>query len=258
VWVLVAAACGTMPPDDGHGPTDHPRIVGPEIPPQARSRGGPFDALTVETPAPATDTALTHAAAPSAQSPSDAALLHEARTALESGDLEGMKRAALLLVRDHPTSPLVPHAYLLFGDHLFGQGRMPDAAAFYQRAAAFPDSDVAPYAHYKIAWCHLDQGDEVAALEAFVQASRIARQSGTDEGTRLARSAVRDSALPFATVGRIDRAADFYARLVADPVELEEVLAHLTDTLIAEGRIEELAEACVRLGSPTWCAPATW
>jgi hypothetical protein len=34
-----------------------------------------------------------------------------------------MKQAMLTLIRDHPTSPLVPNAYLLFADVMFEPGR---------------------------------------------------------------------------------------------------------------------------------------
>jgi tetratricopeptide (TPR) repeat protein len=198
------------------------------------------------------DTSPRDVAAPRAtEAGPDTARFDEAMAAREAGDPAAMKQALLQLVRDHPHSPLIPHAYLAFGDHMFEEGRMVTARNFYDRAASFPGSTTA-YARYKIAWCHLNEGDDTEALTAFVAAVRAGLELGP-QGTAIAQASLRDSVLPFARVGRLDRAPAFYHRLVPDPADLEPVLLHLAEAARAEGREDELRAACRSHDSPPWC-----
>lgn len=185
----------------------------------------------------------------------DAQLFRRAEQARTAGDPAAMKRALLELVRDHPTSPFVPHGYFAFGELFFADGRMDEAKNFFEKAAQFADSDVMPFALHRIAWCRVNLGEHEGALNAFVNAARAASKLPAERGRPLAIASVFDSVGSFVHIGRLDKAADFYRYAVRDTeVPLDPVLARVATTAVELGRAQELAKVCRDAGMPAWCS----
>ncbi|HET6584737.1 MAG TPA: tetratricopeptide repeat protein [Nannocystaceae bacterium] len=187
----------------------------------------------------------------------DAALFARGEARRHAGDLQGMRQAFLELVRDHPTSPFVPHVFFAFGEVSFAEGRMDDAKRFFEKTAQFPKSDAAAFAHHRIAWCEIDLGRDDAALNAFLRAARAAQVLPSEQGKMLLAASIFDSTAVFARVGKLAKAATFYEHIVkGTEIALEPVLARVADAAVAGGRKDELARACKDAGAPRWCADA--
>jgi len=182
-------------------------------------------------------------------------LFERAEAARRAGDPAAMRAALLVLVRDHPTSPFVPHAYFAFGEFYFAEGRMQDAANLFEKASMFPDSDVVPFAMHRIAWCQVNLGDDQKALQGFMNATRAAKTLPPERARPLAIASVFDSVGPFVRAGKLERAPDFYRRFVdGTGVELDAVLERVVATAVDSGRGDEIVKLCRDAGSPRWCS----
>ena len=96
--------------------------------------------------------------------------------ALEELDqFDRARQVYLRLVRAHPSSRWIPHAYLSFGDDYFRQGDMSAAEQFYRKIIEFPPdaNRVYGYALYRLAsvLARLDQTR--AARERFAELDRF-------------------------------------------------------------------------------------
>lgn len=108
------------------------------------------------------------------------------------GRQEEMSATLRDLVTKNPTSPWVPHAYIVLGDVWFDQDTS-QATQMYRNAAAYTTSEVLPYALYRLAWCQFDAHDPVAAIVTMSKARDAAiDQSRLDEDFDLSsKSAIR-------------------------------------------------------------------
>jgi len=134
------------------------------------------------------------------------------------------------LLREHPQSRYVPHAYLAFAEHYFGEGDLPAAAQFYERVLQIPAERNALYgfALYKLAWVRHNQEDFRGALDAFVRVLEYTRQYPDRSDTAaLARQTRRELVLPYAQTGRPDRALAFFRRVAAHDDEAYAMLESL-------------------------------
>ena len=81
----------------------------------------------------------------------------------------------LSVAKQYPASPAaqkVPDGLLAVAEKLFSDGKYAEAQAAYQRLLeAFPQSDLAPAAQYKLGWSLLKQNKPEAALPYFVAAA---------------------------------------------------------------------------------------
>lgn len=93
--------------------------------------------------------------------------------------LQQTRQAYFQLIKNHPTSPFVPHAYAAFGDHYFGEGDLEAALRFYERVSRFPPpgNPLYGYATYRMAWCEATLGDRAAAARHFLEVVRYAAGS---------------------------------------------------------------------------------
>ncbi|MFK7987429.1 MAG: tetratricopeptide repeat protein [Sandaracinaceae bacterium] len=126
------------------------------------------------------------------------------------------RQVYLRIVRDHPDSDRVPHAYLAFAEHAFASGELTRARDFYERVLTIEASrnPVYGYALYKLAWVHQNLGDSRAALQSFVRVLEYTREyPDRASSTSLARQVRRELVLPYASVGRPDRALAFFRRI---------------------------------------------
>lgn len=134
------------------------------------------------------------------------------------------------LLRDHPESRFVPHAYLAFAEHAFAEGQLDDARQFYERVLTIPaeHNELYGYALYKLAWVRFNQEDFRGALDAFVRVLEHARQfPDRSSSASLARQARRELVMPYARTARPDRALAFFRRVAAHEDEALAMLESL-------------------------------
>lgn len=149
-------------------------------------------------------------------------LLRLAYAHAAQGDDFAMKETFLRIVREYPTSPVVPTVYAALGDHYYDAGEHADAGLIYERVALFNDSPVAGLGCYMHAWTlmHQDPPDAVRALQGFVRASIRATQGEVVETDGFDPQSLRDAALldlvlAYYHAGKPSRFVEFYARLLA-------------------------------------------
>ncbi len=135
------------------------------------------------------------------------------------------------LIKEHPDSKYVPHAYLSFGERDFQAGEMDRALEFYKRVERFPKSDIYGYAVYKKGWCYINLGDFKQALSIFQDVIRISKEGrGGDkrQNQALEREAKKDVVKAYARVGMPDKAWDYFRRVGDDMApKMFEALAEL-------------------------------
>lgn len=134
------------------------------------------------------------------------------------------------LIRDFPASAYVPQAYLAFAEHYFAEGDLDAARQFYERVLAIgPDANpVYGYARYKLAWVRFNQDDFQGALEDMVGVLEWARDHEDEpQAASLARQARRELVVPYARVGRPERALVFFRRVAAHEDEAYDMLESL-------------------------------
>lgn len=193
---------------------------------------------------------------------SDALLLSLAWLRGQDGDVKGMREVLLRLIREQPTSPFIPHAFMLIGDQLARDD--PEAGKrLYERAATFPMPEVVVYAHYRHAWCMLHESERRPdqALELFVRAIDAALQVGTPvaeapPGTlripidALLLAARRELVVAYAEVGKPGKAWAFFGRVGQDPSHGDlrpEMMLRLAAAYRARGQRDEARLICAEL-----------
>ena len=156
------------------------------------------------------------------------------------------------LLRDHPDSRYVPHAYLAFAEFYFADGRLDAARQFYERVTSIPPerNDVYGYALYKLAWVRYNEEDFRGAMNDFVRVLEHARAySDQPSSAALARQARREIVLPYAQVGRPDRALAFFRRVAQHDDEAFEMLGALAALYTDTGQWPETISVHHRLMS---------
>jgi TolA-binding protein len=147
------------------------------------------------------------------------------------------------LIRDYPQSAYVPDAYIVFADHYFDEGKLPEAQKLYQVVTRFPTARVAGYARYREGWCELRQGDPRGALERFVS---VVRDPDMQRHATLAQELRRSIVIAYAQVGVSGRALPFFQRVGG--TESKAMLKQLGAIYRAKGRAADAAvvEAAAR------------
>lgn len=70
------------------------------------------------------------------------------------------------LVRQYPDSARVPDAWVAIGEYWFeDEGQIYKALLSYKNATTWPDSDLYPFAMYKLAWCYYILGEYPPAID---------------------------------------------------------------------------------------------
>ncbi len=152
------------------------------------------------------------------------------------------RQAYQRLIRDYSASRYVPHAYLAFAEHAFDEGRLDDARELYGRVLAYPPehNPVYAYARYKLAWVQYNGGRFQEALEELARViEHVRSHPDTSDGPSLARQARREIVLPYAHVGRPDRALAFFRRVADDEDDALAMLERLGELYFDEGHWAE-------------------
>lgn len=241
--MLVSTACvSTEPPESPPASASVPTPI--EAAPAAR--GEPADAPRSETTDETTRDAID---APRPKATGDAKCAEATKRWAAGADALAAKRPDqarqewLVVIRDFPSCPEVPHVFLGFAEDAFARGDMIAAKQFYEEAAQFPEPELRAYARYKQGWCELDLGQHDKALDSFVSVARSVQ--GEVPPPRLARlrdMALRDSIVAFVEVGRPEKARDFYRHIAG--ASADDLLRRLA--ALYEGRGDAAAAAAVR------------
>jgi tetratricopeptide (TPR) repeat protein len=154
------------------------------------------------------------------------------------GNRTAMNDALVVLVRDHPTHPLVASAYAMLADEAFEDGRFEAARELYEKVVVL-GSDHKHYARYKLGWVAFNLDDGQGALAHWVSVATEARADPRQQA--LVESAVSDCVIAYARVGRPERARAFFNHL--DPSRTDELLRRLAEIYRQEGRPDDAARA---------------
>lgn len=173
--------------------------------------------------------------------------------ALEAGHASEGQQQLLALIRHHPMSPAIPHAYAAFADHVFEDGDGAHAAQLYEKLTAFGDPAVDAYAAYRIGWCHLraPSGDEARALEQLVEAVHLAHDLEGAWARRLESAALSDAALAYAEVGEPAEARSFFAFIThGSDTGPDDALRRLAWAYLEAGDDDAVAQVCREVADP--------
>ncbi len=143
------------------------------------------------------------------------------------------------LIKNHPNSRFVPHAWLSFAEFYFGEGEMENANQFYSKVLEIPPerNPVYGYALYKKAWAAYNLEDFQTALEQFVRTIEYAQQNpDARDAENLARQSRRELVLPYSRVAPASRALDFFRRYTANNEQALETLENLGELYYDTGQ----------------------
>lgn len=148
-------------------------------------------------------------------------------TARETQLRQEARRAYQELIRTHPSSRYVPHAYLSFAEYYFHEGDMEAALRLYERAAQDQSSSIYGYAIYKQAWCQINLQHDREAVSDFVRVIQWADANPSGAmSTPLARSARAELIMPFSRSFGPAQAWAFFRRVGGQrTAEMMEALA---------------------------------
>jgi TolA-binding protein len=183
-----------------------------------------------------------------------------AHAAMHADDPASARKHWLSLLRDFPSCPQVPHAYLAFAEHFFARGELASAKQAYAKVAQFPDAELRSFATYKLGWCELNLGNATAALGHFVAVVRAAGRAPSPSQQRLRDAALRDSVIAYAAAGNPTKARDFYRNVAGRDADatLARLAQHYRDRgdAAAATAVCADADACTtEVGQSTWGKP---
>lgn len=182
-------------------------------------------------------------------------------------DLAGARKAYYELITQVPTSPLVPYAYLAFGDLFFAEAergspdKFPLAKQAYEKVVASPPPVNRAYAYAveRLGACDLRNGDHARALSNSKKALDATRAyPSLPLSSEIAESARRNLVEAYVAAGQPDRAQAFFR--AADPQMASALVVSLGERYAAKGASRDLlalyANALAAGKDETLCAGA--
>ena len=171
---------------------------------------------------------------------------------LQLGQRVEAARAMQALIDCCPSSPMRHQALLARGEHYFNENNILKAAELYRAAIdAAPTSSLAPFARYKLAWCHFNLNEAPAAWGLFLQIAKSARATPEDrQAVQLAREASKDAVMAYAQFGDPAKALAAFEELTGDPPGAQKLADNLVIIYLdmgKSGEAEVLARALLAL-----------
>jgi len=157
----------------------------------------------------------------------------------------GGKRDALdaynKLIKQYPSSKLVPDAYVQMGEHYFSANDLRRARAAFQKAADFRLPKLFGFSLYKLAWCDYNVQDYEAAIGKFKEVVEYSDQQAASTNVKrdrvqLRNEALKDIVLAYAQIDAIDSAIT-YLRLKAGDKSFDYV-NKLASTYFESGKFD--------------------
>ncbi|MEK7355224.1 MAG: tetratricopeptide repeat protein, partial [Bdellovibrionota bacterium] len=153
----------------------------------------------------------------------DLVIFNHAYAHQQLGELEKAEKLLGALIKDHPTSPLVPDANLAIGEICFNRRDFIQALENFRAIRRYPQARVYPYGLYKAAWAHynMQQTDlGLKQLEEVVAFGKKVVEQNLDSKLDLRKEALSDMALFYADVKKADEAVLYFKTQASelDPV----------------------------------------
>lgn len=171
----------------------------------------------------------------------------------ELGQFDRARQVFLRLIRGFPSSQLLPHAWLSFAEHYFGESDMASARQFYSKVLEYPYESPNPvygYALYKQAWVLYNLDDFRGALTQFVSVLEFtAANPDSRDAESMARQARRELVLPYSRVGRPAQALELFRRYAQTDDQAYEMLESLAELYYDTGQWPETIQIYHRLMS---------
>jgi len=136
------------------------------------------------------------------------------------------------LIKEHPSSKFMPHAYLSFGDYFFEKRAFANAEKFYAKVLRFRRSPVYAFALFKTGWVYLNMKKDQKALESFYKVTQVTK--GKYKKRSLFRAAKNSFVRSYAAIGRPRRALRAFKRV--DRASAFGMLEALAQHYIADGK----------------------
>ncbi len=131
----------------------------------------------------------------------------------QMGDDKNAESQLILLIKDHPTSPLVPDAYLNVGEIRFQHRDFTAALENFRAIRRFPQARVYPYGLYKAAWAYYNMQDAESGLKQLEEVVAFGRQiaiTKQDSKLDLRKEALLDMALFYSDVRKSPEAVKYF------------------------------------------------
>jgi tetratricopeptide (TPR) repeat protein len=110
------------------------------------------------------------------------------------------------LIKQHPSSSMVPHAWMQLAELDFLDAKFDQALPEYGRIA--DDSKLAPFAHYKRAWCEVNLSDFAKARAEFERTLKLLQANPSPQDAALLHAARTDWLFALAPEDHVDLIAE--------------------------------------------------
>lgn len=165
----------------------------------------------------------------------DQVLYYYARSLEDLGGDSKARQVYQTLIKDHPASPMIADALMVFADYYFENESLPNAEGFYDRVLELETPNTYDHALYKRSWVHYNQRRFQDALEGFYDvATRTRRQA---KRQNLARAARKDYVRVYAEIGKPRMAYRAFQRV--DQKRAFDMLQVLGDIYLEQGKGEK-------------------
>lgn len=142
----------------------------------------------------------------------DEAKFQLAQLHLEFLEQEKANMLFLNIVSNHPQSEFVEESLLQLADDAFMKNKFSKALEFYAALLADPESQLAPYAHYKSGWASYNSGKLSQAAQHFEKVINIeASSSLSNHSIALKKEALKDLCFPLSELKQYQHGKEFYS-----------------------------------------------
>jgi tetratricopeptide (TPR) repeat protein len=152
------------------------------------------------------------------------------------------------LVKKYSDSAFVPDAYIYIGEYYFDDNNAYKALLAFQKATAYPNSDMYGYALYKLAWCQYNVGEFDKAIETMKSVVAYSMADAAKDGRKvqLEEEALKDLVRFFADAGELDEAYEYFTKLGKKEL-IRSMLQRLASMYYEQGKIDQAITTYRRL-----------
>lgn len=160
------------------------------------------------------------------------------------------------LIRTHRNSPLLPETYLALGEFYFYKHDIEKAIENYRAAMQYRESNVYPYAVYKLGWAHFNATPKnqaeaktnidrtIAAFQLVIKLSEVDRNESRNLNLR--QEAINDLIMVYAETERTDEALSYFRR-IGENAAFFDMLERLGHIYVENGQNKKAIEIFSRL-----------
>jgi cellulose synthase operon protein C len=192
----------------------------------------------------------------------DQAIFNNAFASQQIGDDKKAERLFNRLIKDFPSSMLIPDAHLAVGEMSFQRRDFAGALKNFQAIKNYPDSMVYAYGLYKSSWTYYNMRDTSTALkelEAVVKYGKFVREQGIDSRLDLRKEALNDMTLFYEEVLPAKNAYSYFEKQAGE-IDIAPILIRLSELYKRHSRFEDnrvlLAEYIKRLSTSDYLPKA--